>query len=189
MPGVTMRLAVAENAWLEYEYLIYNKQAPERDYLVDFNVRLVNMAPHGQPDFDRHRLVECLVPEREGVPERKHVHDAGLPFSGRKFDRGAGYERRRQVEERIDGGELGAFKQQFFSSVFIAPQNVSSANMAFDTAAPGSELLKSFSVQMAVPYSAQVEGYDFRILLRSQQICDPEESHRQQRCGTSIWSV
>lgn len=54
-----------------------------------------------------------------------------------------------------------AFKQQFFSSVFIAPQNVSSANMAFDTAAPGSELLKSFSVQMAVPYSAQVEGYDF----------------------------
>ena len=42
---VTMRLAVAENAWLEYEYLIYNKQAPERDYLVDFNVRLVNMAP------------------------------------------------------------------------------------------------------------------------------------------------
>ena len=40
-----MRLPVAADAWLEYEYLIYNKQVPERDYLVDFNVRLVNMAP------------------------------------------------------------------------------------------------------------------------------------------------
>ena len=42
---VVMRLPVAADAWLEYEYLIYNKQVPERDYLVDFNVRLVNMAP------------------------------------------------------------------------------------------------------------------------------------------------
>ena len=42
---VVMRLPVAADACLEYEYLIYNKQAPERDYLVDFNVRLVNMAP------------------------------------------------------------------------------------------------------------------------------------------------
>jgi len=37
-----------------------------------------------------------------------------------------------------------AFKQQFFSSAFIAPQNVTNANLAFDTAAPGSELLKVF---------------------------------------------
>ena len=44
-----------------------------------------------------------------------------------------------------------AFKQQFFSSAFIAPQNVTNANLAFDTAAPGSELLKSFSAQMTVP--------------------------------------
>ena len=38
-----------------------------------------------------------------------------------------------------------AFKQQFFSSVFIAPENVTYANMRFDTAAPESELLKNFS--------------------------------------------
>ena len=29
------------------------------------------------------------------------------------------------------------------------------------TAAPGSELLKSFSAQMTVPYTVQTEGYDF----------------------------
>ena len=35
---VVMRLPVAADAWLEYEYLIYNKQVPERDYLVDLDV-------------------------------------------------------------------------------------------------------------------------------------------------------
>ena len=54
-----------------------------------------------------------------------------------------------------------AFKQQFFSSVFIAPDNVSYANLAFDTAAPESSLLKTFTAQMGVPYTPQTEGYDF----------------------------
>ena len=54
-----------------------------------------------------------------------------------------------------------AFKQQFFSSVFIAPENVSYANMAFDTAAPESEYMKDFSAQMAVPYTIQNDTYDF----------------------------
>ena len=43
--SVVMRLPVAEGAYLEYRYLIYDTEAPERDYLVDFDVRLVNMAP------------------------------------------------------------------------------------------------------------------------------------------------
>ena len=54
-----------------------------------------------------------------------------------------------------------AFKQQFFSSVFIAPNNVSYAKMAFDTAKPGSGYIKDFSAEMSVPYDEQVEDYDF----------------------------
>ena len=54
-----------------------------------------------------------------------------------------------------------AFKQQYFSSVFIAPENLSYAEMSFDTAEEGSELLKDFSLQTAVPYTPQTEGYDF----------------------------
>jgi yidC_oxa1_cterm: membrane protein insertase, YidC/Oxa1 family len=45
--------------------------------------------------------------------------------------------------------------------VFIAPDNVSYANLAFDTAAPESSLLKTFTAQMGVPYTPQTEGYDF----------------------------
>ena len=41
---VTMRLPVSDAASLEYVYLIYNTQSPERDYLVDFDVRLNGMS-------------------------------------------------------------------------------------------------------------------------------------------------
>ena len=159
---VTMRLAVAENAWLEYEYLIYNKQAPERDYLVDFNVRLVNMAPQmanqtsigidwsnvsyqNEKGFQNENMYTTLAYR---FPGESSIEELGMSDGAKS----------KSVSTAVN---WVAFKQQFFSSVFIAPQNVSSANMAFDTAASGSELLKSFSVQMAVPYSAQVEGYDF----------------------------
>ena len=159
---VTMRLAMAENAWLEYEYLIYNKQAPERDYLVDFNVRLVNMAPQmanqtsigidwsnvsyqNEKGFQNENMYTTLAYR---FPGESSIEELGMSDGAKS----------KSVSTAVN---WVAFKQQFFSSVFIAPQNVSSANMAFDTAAPGSELLKSFSVQMAVPYSAQVEGYDF----------------------------
>ena len=43
---VRMRLAVAPDAALEYEYAVYDAAVPSRDYLVDYTVRLVNMAPY-----------------------------------------------------------------------------------------------------------------------------------------------
>lgn len=159
---VTMRLAVAENAWLEYEYLIYNKQAPERDYLVDFNVRLVNMAPQmaNQTSIGID-WSNVSYQNEKGVQNENMYTTLAYRFPGESSIEELGMSDGAKSKSVSTAVNWVAFKQQFFSSVFIAPQNVSSANMAFDTAAPGSELLKSFSVQMAVPYSAQVEGYDF----------------------------
>ena len=159
---VTMRLAVAENAWLEYEYLIYNKQAPERDYLVDFNVRLVNMAPQ----MANQTLIgidwsNVSYQNEKGFQNENMYTTLAYRFPGESSIEELGMSDGAKSKSVSTAVNWVAFKQQFFSSVFIAPQNVSSANMDFDTAAPGSELLKSFSVQMAVPYSAQVEGYDF----------------------------
>lgn len=42
---ITMDLPVARDAVLRYEYVVYNIQSPARDYLVDLNVYLKNMAP------------------------------------------------------------------------------------------------------------------------------------------------
>ena len=160
--SVVMRLPVAEGAYLEYRYLIYDTEAPERDYLVDFDVRLVNMAPEmanqtqiqidwanttfqNEKGFQNENMYTTLSYR---FPDETSIEELGMSEGAKS----------KNISTQVN---WVAFKQQFFSSVFIAPDNVSYANLAFDTAAPESSLLKPFTAQMGVPYTPQTEGYDF----------------------------
>lgn len=160
--SVVMRLPVAEGAYLEYRYLIYDTEAPERDYLVDFDVRLVNMAPEmanqtqiqidwanttfqNEKGFQNENMYTTLSYR---FPDETSIEELGISEGAKS----------KNISTQVN---WVAFKQQFFSSVFIAPDNVSYANLAFDTAAPESSLLKTFTAQMGVPYTPQTEGYDF----------------------------
>ena len=160
--SVVMRLPVAERAYLEYRYLIYNTEAPERDYLVDFDVRLVNMAPEmanqtqiqidwanttfqNEKGFQNENMYTTLSYR---FPDETSIEELGMSEGAKS----------KNISTQVN---WVAFKQQFFSSVFIAPDNVSYANLAFDTAAPESSLLKTFTAQMGLPYTPQTEGYDF----------------------------
>ena len=159
---VAMRLHVGEGAYYVYEYTLYNEADPSRDYLVDFKVRLENMAP--------------LMAKQSSI---------GIDWSNRSYQNERGFQNENMyttIAYRLPGEsaieELGmsdesksdevsssvnwvAFKQQFFSSAFIAPENVTYAKMAFNTAKPGSGYIKDFSAEMAVPYDSQVSEYDF----------------------------
>ncbi len=160
--SVVMRLPVAEGAYLEYRYLIYDTEAPERDYLVDFDVRLVNMAPEmanqtqiqidwanttfqNEKGFQNENMYTTLSYR---FPDETSIEELGMSEGAKS----------KNISTQVN---WVAFTQQFFSSVFIAPDNVSYANLAFDTAAPESSLLKTFTAQMGVPYTPQTEGYDF----------------------------
>ena len=160
--SVVMRLPVAERAYLEYRYLIYDTEAPERDYLVDFDVRLVIMAPEmanqtqiqidwanttfqNEKGFQNENMYTTLSYR---FPDETSIEELGMSEGAKS----------KNISTQVN---WVAFKQQFFSSVFIAPDNVSYANLAFDTAAPESSLLKTFTAQMGVPYTPQTEGYDF----------------------------
>ena len=160
--SVVMRLPVAEGAYLEYRYLIIDTEAPERDYLVDFDVRLVNMAPEmanqtqiqidwanttfqNEKGFQNENMYTTLSYR---FPDETSIEELGMSEGAKS----------KNISTQVN---WVAFKQQFFSSVFIAPDNVSYANLAFDTAAPESSLLKTFTAQMGVPYTPQTEGYDF----------------------------
>ena len=160
--SVVMRLPVAEGAYLEYRYLIYDTEAPERAYLVAFDVRLVNMAPEmanqtqiqidwanttfqNEKGFQNENMYTTLSYR---FPDETSIEELGMSEGAKS----------KNISTQVN---WVAFKQQFFSSVFIAPDNVSYANLAFDTAAPESSLLKTFTAQMGVPYTPQTEGYDF----------------------------
>lgn len=185
---VVMRLPVAADAWLEYEYLIYNKQVPERDYLVNFNVRLVNMAPQmaNQASIGIDWSNNSYQNEK-GFQNENMYTTISYRFPGESSIEDLGMSEKSKSKSISTSVNWVAFKQQFFSSAFIAPQNVTNANLAFDTAAPGSELLKSFSAQMTVPYTVQTEGYDFAFyfgpnkyaILKKVAAADGEELHME----------
>ena len=159
---VRMRLPVAEGAALEYRYVVYDEATPSRDYLVDYTVRLVGMAPYmanqssigiawsntsyrNERGFKNENMYTTVAYR---VPGEGSIDDLSMSEGAK--------------EEKISSSvEWIAFKQQFFSSVFIAPENVSYANMGFTTAQPGSGYVKNFRAQMTVPYTADTEGYDF----------------------------
>ena len=160
--SVVMRLPVAEGAYLEYRYLIYDTEAPERDYLVDFDVRLVNMAPEmanqTQIQID---WANTTFQNEKGFQNENRYTTLSYRFPDETSIEELGMSEGAKSKNISTQVNWVAFKQQFFSSVFIAPDNVSYANLAFDTAAPESSLLKTFTAQMGVPYTPQTEGYDF----------------------------
>lgn len=159
---VVMRLPVAAGASLEYRYLVYDTKSPERDYLVDFDVRLVNMASEmaGQSKIDIDWSATSYQNEKGFKNENMYTTVAyRLPKESSVEELGMSEEERsKQVGEPVN---WVAFKQQFFSTAFIAPQNVSTADLGFTTAHPGSGFMKQFHARMTVPYTAQTTGYDF----------------------------
>lgn len=159
---VVMRLKVAADAALEYRYVVHNTEEPASDYLVDFDVRLINMAPQmanqtsigiewsntsyqNEKGFKNENMYTTLAYR---VPGETSIEELGMSEEAKS-------------KEIASAVNWVAFKQQFFSSVFIAPENLSYASLSFETAQPGSEYLKNFAARMSVPYNAQTEAYDF----------------------------
>ena len=159
---VVMRLPVSGDAALEYRYLIHGSKTPQQDYLVDFDVRMVNMAREmanqTQIQID---WSNTSFQNEKGFKNENMYTTLAYRFPGESSIEELGMSEESKSKEVSTQVNWVAFKQQFFSSVFIAPENVAYANMRFDTAAPESSLLKSFSAQMAVPYTPQTEKYDF----------------------------
>ena len=159
---VRMRLPVAEGAALEYRYVVYDEATPSRDYLVDYTVRLVGMAPYmaNQSSIGIAWSNTSYQNERGFKNENMYTTVAyRVPGEGSIDDLSMSEGAK---EEKISSSvEWIAFKQQFFSSVLIARDDFLYADVAYDTASPDSGLIKAFSATMAVPYTAQTEQYDF----------------------------
>ena len=159
---VVMRLPVSGDASLEYRYTIYDTASPERDYLVGFDVRLVNMAREmanqTQIQID---WSNTSYQNEKGFKNENMYTTVAYRFPGEKSVEELGMSEEEKSKEVTSSLNWVAFKQQFFSSVFVAPENVSYADLGFSTAHPGSGYVKDFTARMTVPYTPQTEGYDF----------------------------
>ena len=164
---VTMRLPIGADASLDYVYTIYNEMRPERDYLVDFEVRMRNLAPlmanqtsigldwanrsyRNERSFKNENTYTTLAYH---FPSEIGIEDLGISTSSKD----------KRISSSVD---WVSFKQQYFSSTLIA-RNVkfSYADVAFDTANEQSGFIKEFSLKSAVEYTPQSEAYKFSFYL------------------------
>ena len=163
---------------LEYRYLIYNTEAPARDYLVNFDVRLVNMAAEmanqtqiqidwanttfqNEKGFQNENMYTTLAYR---FPNETSIEELGMSEGAKS----------KNISTQVS---WVAFKQQFFfSSVLIAPDNVfQNANVALRYGRAGqSALLKSVPRRSwACPCTLRrPTGYGFSLLLRPEQVLD-----------------
>ena len=159
---IVMRLPVAEGSALVYEYTLYDSKTPSRDYLVDLRVRIENMgglmANQTTVGID---WSNTSYQNEKGFKNENMYTTLSYRFPGESSIEDLGMSEESKSKEVTTKINWVAFKQQFFSSVFIAGENMQNAKLAFDTAKPGSDYLKNFSARMTVPYSMQTEGYDF----------------------------
>lgn len=159
---VRFRLPVAEGAQLVYEYRIYDGAAPERDYLVDFSVRMEGMAAAlaGQSSFGIEWANTTFQNEKGFKNENMYTTLAyRLPGESSIEELGMSEDTRSKSVEKATSWV--AFKQQFFSAALIAPENFSAADLSFETFQPGTGYMKRFRARLSVPYAPQTETYDF----------------------------
>ena len=161
---LTMALEVAPGAYLECEYVLYDEKDPSRDYMLDFNVKFVNLSPimasqstiglewrnrtyQNERSFKNENMYTTLSYR---LPGEDDVEDLGMSES--------------QASENIQS-EVNwvAFRQQFFSQAFIAADNFAYGDMGFDTMESGSGYMKEYWARMGVNYNPQIEGYRFAI--------------------------
>ncbi len=160
--SVVFRLPVSETSYLEYEYLVHNTQTPSSDYLVDFDVRMVNMAAElaGQSNFEL-GWSNTSYQNEKGFKNENMYTTLAYRLPGEASIEDLGMSEEAKSEEITTPINWVAFKQQFFSSVFIAPDNVASANLSFSTEKEGSGYIKDFSSKMIVPLMKDKTSYDF----------------------------
>lgn len=164
---VTMRLPVGVDASLDYVYTIYDELRPERDYLVDFEVRLNNLAPM----MANQTSIGIDWSNRSYQNERSYKTENTYTTIAYHFPNEIGIEdlgmatgdKDKNVSSSVD---WVSFKQQYFSSIFIARNTkFTYADMSFDTEADKSGFIKDFSLKTAVAYTPQTEDYKFSFYL------------------------
>ena len=163
---VTMRLNVGEGS-IDHIYTIYNEARPERDYLVDFQVKLNNIAPlmANQNSISVEWKNRSYKNERSFKNENNYTTLA-YHFPGEGDVENLGLSESEKKDDLSSPIDWVSFKQQYFSSALIGRScTLRQPQIAFETASPESGYIKTFELASSVEYAPQTTLYDFSFYL------------------------
>ena len=153
---VVMRLSVDSAAAIEYVYTIHRDA-----YMVDFDIRMPQMERVMQPTQGDLRIRwQNVGPQNEkGFTNENNYTTIAYNFPGDDGIEELGMSKETK-EETINSKLRGvAFKQQFFSSVFIAKNDFQNGSIKYSTFTEGSGKIKQFEAQLSIPYTPQTTQY------------------------------
>ena len=164
---VTMRLNLANGSSIDHIYTIYNEKRPERDYLVDFQVKLNDMAPLMANQNSIHINWKNLTYQNERSFENENNYTTlAYHFPGKTEVENLGISKEKKSENVSASVDWVSFKQQFFSSALICNSNtLRQPTVSFNTAEAGSGYIKHFDLTTSVEYTPQTTEYNFAFFL------------------------
>lgn len=147
------------SSYLEYLYTI------RRDnYLMDMKVDLSHfkgkIAPN-QPDVT---LAWNIVSpqEEKGFQNENNYTTIAYKYPGESSIEELGMSTGTKAENIGTKVQWVAFKQQFFSSIIVASDNFSAADLKYNTFPPTDTNIKDFSALLTLPYTPATEGYNLQ---------------------------
>ena len=141
---------------IRYDYTIYNTGDPARDYLIDLNVVTENLdwMKRDEPYAEVEWLNTTYQNEKGYTNENMYSTLAyRLPNEGDIEDLG--------MSEDIESEEIDepvnwvGFKQQFFTSALIVPENMNKTYVEFESQKEGSGLMKSYVLRADIPFNRE----------------------------------
>ncbi len=154
----------AHGATLNFIYTLYSSEIAGRNYLLDFDVEFDGMTPiMSNQNSIGVKWRERSYQNERGFQNENNYTTISYHYRGDSSNQDLGMSDKSKSEKSGGTVEWVAFKQQFFSSVFISKSEFTYADMSFSTAEPGSGYIKSFASDMALEYNSQIDSYQFAL--------------------------
>lgn len=156
--NLTFRLDVDSAAHVDFVYTIYKD-----NYMIDFDVQFVgmeNLLAQNQTDLEFTWQNVGMQNEKGFENENNYTTIAYKYPSDESVEqlRTSTEDKSETINSKV---KWVAFKQQFFSSIFVAQNDFQNGTLEYSTFQPGEGKIKTFRAKVSVPFNPQVSEYNF----------------------------
>lgn len=157
--SIAFRLYADSVSYLEYVYTI----RPD-NYLMDMKIDLSHFKGKIVPNQPDVTLAWNIVSpqEEKGFQNENNYTTISYKYPGETSIEELGMSTGTKEESISTKVQWVAFKQQFFSSIIVANDNFSAADLKYNTFPPTDKNIKDFSALLTLPYSTATDGYNLQ---------------------------
>lgn len=156
--NLTFRLDVDSTAHVDFVYTIYKD-----NYMIDFDVQFVgmeNLLAQNQTDLEFTWQNVGMQNEKGFENENNYTTIAYKYPSDESVEQlhTSTEDKSETINSKV---KWVAFKQQFFSSIFVAKDDFQNGTLGYSTFQPGEGKIKTFRAKVSVPFTQQLSEYNF----------------------------